>query len=389
MENKKAEEYINLGKSLRREGKNDLAIKEFEKARKIISKDDIFLKNMILNEIEIIQRKSILKSKPQFLTVLLTNKCNLKCKMCGVRCEEKFDITKKRSIEIEKLFPYLQNIVWTGGEVFLSRYFRRLFDKASTYKHLQQMILTNGLLINKKWAKKLARSNVLISYSIDGATKKTYESIRGKGKFKNLIKRIKLLNKYRQRYNSKIKIGIQFTVMKTNYHEIEKMLDFAKKYEFNFIRFYPVLGLNDTENIFHQNDSEAANYLEKIRPKLVKKASKYKIRLDYQLPSLKNFDCYKDQFKEPRRTEIVNKCIKNLKKNILCYYPWQKMHIQNNRVRAECYCLRDIGDLKKNSLEEIWNGKNMQIYRKKIAKNRFDWCDYKCILNLIPWIHES
>ncbi len=388
------EECVELGKSLRREGKNVLAIKAFKKAKKMFPvRDDVFLKNKILNEIEVTKRKKILKSKPLSLTVVLTNKCTLKCKMCGFWdkswCDGKdFDITESRVIEIEKLLPYLDQITWTGGEIFLSKYFERLFNKASTYPHLKQMILTNGSLINEKWARKLTSTDITICYSIDGATKKTYENIRIGGKFEDLLRNIELINKYKEKCSHKIVTGIQFTVMKTNYHEMKKMLDFAKEHGFSFIRFYPILLLEDTENIFYQNDLEAANYLENIHPQLIKKALQYKIELIYQLPEIEYFGCYKDQLSEPRRTEMIKRFIKNSDKDLLCYSPWRNMHIDNDRVRSECYCLQDIGDLKKNSIEEIWNGKNMQKYRKKIIKKCFDLCDYKCIMGLISWISD-
>ncbi len=348
-------------------------------------KGDEFLKNKVLNEIETLKRKTILQSKPLSLTVVLTSKCNLKCRMCGFWsgkwCNEgkSFDINEKVVIEIERLLPYLHNVIWTGGEIFLSKYFERLFDKASTYKHLSQTILTNGLLINEKWAKKLVKNNVTINYSIDGATKRIYEKIRNGGKFEDLIKSIKLINKYKKTYNSKTEKIIHFTVMRSNYREIEKILDFAYTYNFERVDFLSILGTSK-ENIFYSNDLNVANYLENIRPKIFEKASKYGIKINYQLPTKINLNYNKDKSKEQ-----TNKFVKN--NPILCNSPWKKMHIENNKVKINCYCPQDIGDLKKNSLEEIWNSKKMQIYRKKITKNCFDWCDYKCTLGINPWIN--
>ena len=168
--------------------------------------------------------------------------------MCGFWsgewCENKkhFDINEKTSTEIEKLFPFLEDITWSGGEVFLSKHFERLFDKASKYPNLSQTILTNGLLINEKWAKKITKNKVTLIYSIDGATKEIYEKIRQGAKFNELIKRIRLINRYIKRNKSETKKIIHFTVMRTNYKEMEKMVDFAKKYKFSRIDFFPILG---------------------------------------------------------------------------------------------------------------------------------------------------
>ncbi|MBU2504497.1 MAG: hypothetical protein KKB89_01730 [Candidatus Omnitrophica bacterium] len=42
-------------------------------------KEDTFLKNRVLNEIEISQRKVVLESKPQGLNIMLSSKCNISC----------------------------------------------------------------------------------------------------------------------------------------------------------------------------------------------------------------------------------------------------------------------------------------------------------------------
>ena len=43
-----------------------------------------------------------------------------------------------------------------------------------------------------------------IKFSIDGASKRTYEKIRHKGKWDDLIKNLELSNKYLKKYNLKI-----------------------------------------------------------------------------------------------------------------------------------------------------------------------------------------
>ena len=59
--------------------------------------------------------------------------------------------------ELVGLFPYLEVINWQGGEVFLVDYFEGLMNKASEYPNLKQQVVTNGSLLNERWAAKLAR----------------------------------------------------------------------------------------------------------------------------------------------------------------------------------------------------------------------------------------
>jgi MoaA/NifB/PqqE/SkfB family radical SAM enzyme len=168
-------------------------------SRKVIGKssdkDAIFFRNKMLNELEISQKNIILESKPMYLGVTLSSKCNLRCIMCRV-AENTWDVSQNIITEIIRLFPFLKRISWQGGEVFLLDYFGELFEKAAFYPNLKQTIVTNGLLIDKKWAEKLARCNADIIFSIDGVTKKTYEHIRRGARFEDLIRSIETLNAY-------------------------------------------------------------------------------------------------------------------------------------------------------------------------------------------------
>ena len=109
-------------------GQNDLVAEETIKYINMCpDKDDPFYKNVLLNEMEISQKKIVLKSKPRSLIVYLTNRCNLKCKMCPFAVsQKKQDISKKTVKEIINLFPYLQHIQWIGGDVFLSETLLRI-----------------------------------------------------------------------------------------------------------------------------------------------------------------------------------------------------------------------------------------------------------------------
>ena len=49
----------------------------------IIPKEELKLRNIVLNEYEIATRQIKLKSFPRLMELFLTSKCNLKCIMCG------------------------------------------------------------------------------------------------------------------------------------------------------------------------------------------------------------------------------------------------------------------------------------------------------------------
>ncbi len=363
---------------------DNLSVEKFIKAVKINSyRNELFFKNKILNENEISQKKIILKSKPRGMIVNLTTKCNLKCRMCRVQ-KFSWEIPRETVSEITEYFPYLEYLSWLGGEVFLSDYFEELFEKAASYPNIRQDITTNGLFIDERWAERLVKANVNLIFSIDGVTKETYEYIRREAKFEDLLKSIDMVNKYKKRYHN-ISINniftiINFVVMKSNYREMEQVVDFAKKNKFDAIAFLPILAETSSENIFYYNDPEALGYIKKIMPIILSKVQNYGINLKNHLPLNENDDkgeqkSYKNDF------GFLN----TIRTNILCHWPWQSLYINSNgTLMPQCFCKREIGNVGSNSLEEVWNNNRMQLYRRKLLNNDYvNFCNPECISGMI------
>lgn len=385
--------HYSLGRVYRETREDDLSLKEFEKFIAMSPyKNEPFFQNKILNEIEITQRKTVLKSKPRGMGITLTTRCNIRCKMCEA-WKDVWDIPERTVKEIVEHLPYLQHIFWQGGEVFLSDYFEELFERVASYPHVRQDINTNGLFIDEGWAKKLVRSNSSLVYSIDGVTKCTYENIRRGAKFEDLLKSIAIVNKYKDEYCINNSTSGRFTtmmnvvVMKSNYHQLVQFVDFAKKYKFDILQLTPIQRVMGPENIFLNKDQKAADYIEKFMPEVIRKARNYGIMLNKWLPSIKNSICTISQSNIQEKEEKTN-CLELPIKidGILCYWPWQHLFIESGeRVRPHCYCAKGVGNVYKNSLDEIWNSEMMQVYRQKLLENDYySWCDHKCVFGVVP-----
>jgi MoaA/NifB/PqqE/SkfB family radical SAM enzyme len=368
-----------LGRSLREEGRSELAIREFEKNYSDTScKNSPFISNMILNEVEIVKGKKIIESKPRGMGIALTNRCNIRCIMCSV-WQNPWDIPEKTIREITGFLPYLQRIFWQGGEVFLSPYFEELLESISSYPNIRQDINTNGLLIDRNWAKKLARANANIIFSIDGITKETYEYIRRGAKFEDLLRNIGILNEETGRKCSTI---INLVVMRSNYRELGGFIDFAKKYGFDRLQITPV-DINNQENIFLHRDREALSYIDKIMPEIFEKAKACGICVSNWLPAIEAPSSPKNDTGSCGKTYADNAENHN---RIACYWPWQFLFIDwGGRVRPQCFCPKPVGNIHNNTIAEIWNGQTIQSYREKLFNNDFqDCCDSRCVSGKMP-----
>lgn len=363
--------------------------------------------NILLNEKEVSTKTEFLKSKPRILEITLTNRCNLKCIMCENIKSFPWELPENTKNEIIELMPYLEQVNWLGGEVFLYKHFNELFDTA--HKHnVKQIISTNALLLTDKIIEKLVEYNVELSISIDGVTKEIYEKVRLGANFDNLISKINMLNEAKHKFNHYMKKRLCVVIMDTNYHQLEEFVDFAHKYEFDYITFTPHDGYYDRDIFFYKRKD-----LDDKMAEVLKRAEKYNIDIENCIPSQRNMDVLRGKYPEdvvinnielkknnkfkfnffamatmpeiePIKREEKQK---NIKK-IHCYSPWQKLFVGcTGYVKVNCNCGHSltVGDIAKDTLMNIWNSANAVNLRHNVLVNSiYKECSENCKESVLP-----
>jgi MoaA/NifB/PqqE/SkfB family radical SAM enzyme len=357
-------------------------------ALKIIDKDNILIRNKLLNELETAERKTILFSRPRRLTVTLSNRCNLSCIMCLTRYV-KWDIPRKVVEEIYSLFPYLEKIMWQGGEVFYLDFFEELLSEGLRYPGLRHSIVTNGQLIREEMAERLVKNNVELTISVDGVTKEVYEYIRKGADFERIIRNLELILELKKRHKSNMILNLNVAVMKSNYHQLEDFIEFARKYGFDFVCIMPInIHLKTPEDIFTNKDMNALAFITEASQRIENKAKEYGLRLENRLPRL-NHECSEIDLAAADRPAVTPD-VKAEK--LLCHIPWQQLLIDyDGSVRPDCLCKfeKRAGSLLEGfSLEEIWNNETMMEYRRRLAGNGYsDFCNPLCFSGKISESH--
>lgn len=342
-----------------------------------------YLMNKQINEIEFKENMIILQSKPRFLRVILTNLCNINCIMCDIQATKtKFTIPYETINKIFEFFPYLETICWQGGEVFLVDYFKDLLEAASKYPNIRQEIQTNGLLIDEAWAELLAKYNVDLLLSINSVTKATFEHIHQGSKYEDLLKSLSIINKFKEKYNSHLKKVMTVCILRSNFKEIERFVNFAIRYDFQMVTFSPLRGpLVSEENIFSPPDREALLYLKRIMSEIEKKCYENKIYMEY---------FFKPFIEDKNEISLIDKIHSQTDAMPLlkCKAPWIGLHIDAIRlgeVLPDCMCKKGIGNIIDESILDIWNGLPMQQYRKALIEgNPQIICSEDCIQKLVP-----
>ncbi|MDD5021114.1 MAG: radical SAM protein [Endomicrobiaceae bacterium] len=396
-------------------------------------KGNVFFENKFLNEYEIASKKTILSSKPRNLMVVLSNKCNIACIMC-LTSKSKWELPKERLDEIILMFPYLEKIMWQGGEVLFLPYFKDVLKIALKYPNMRQSVITNLQLADQETMELIVKNNIEVTISIDGVSKNIYEKIRRGASFEKLLDNINILNDIRNKIKNKVILNMNVVVMNENFKTLAMFVDFAHKYKFDFICFMPIdyIPKNPTEkekkikkeqDIFDNNDPDVIKELSFQMLLVEKKAKEYGIRIESRLKTieLKEEDImlYDEKYlffrqdtnnKEENKiednevhtegqtcNEVLNPAVDNNEfqreqpEKMLCHLPWYSLTLDfDGSVRPDCQCFieKNIGHLKDETIENLWNNEQMQFYRSSIINKKYEsLCNENCIYGRITELH--
>ncbi len=185
------------------------------------------------DEIDLKGSYSSMCENPQNGVVGFDSTCNLRCETCRnelyVATGEELKVNQKYVDIVKKEFlPNLKFLVLAGdGEVFASQTYKDIYTSPEAEKLQWIRLLSNGMLFNEKNWEELSRNKqakIMLTASIDAATKETYEAIRRNGNFDILKRNMEFASKLRKTGELSY-FRINFVVQKRNYRE---MTDFVK-----------------------------------------------------------------------------------------------------------------------------------------------------------------
>lgn len=282
-------------------------------------------------------------NSPTVLLIETTNNCNLRCSICPRRemtrkiVDMPFWLFKKIIDETKNYtrFIWLHHI----GEPLIDP----LLEKRIVYckkNNIGVGISTNATLLTKKKSEMLFRSGLdKIIICIDGVKKETYEKIRRNGNFEKTVNNIKTFLKMKEKtVNNNLYTMMQVIYMNETKEQIKAFKEIWGKY--------------DVDEIV-----------------------------------VKNFNTWGSQvggIKELSKSEFGYFKERHTKYRIPCYYLWHSLVVLSDGRVVPCCREYDakivLGDIKNQSLGDIWNGKSLQRLRREHLEGKFnnDVCDH-CI----------
>jgi radical SAM protein with 4Fe4S-binding SPASM domain len=125
-------------------------------------------------------------TKPSRVYLDVTNACQLRCRHCctdsGAPFEDELELGEILEVIDQVHGMGIANLVLSGGEPLLRADLGAIIERARGLG-LEVTLLTNGLLIDERWAGRLIEQGVRVKISLDGATARTHDFLRGEGTF--------------------------------------------------------------------------------------------------------------------------------------------------------------------------------------------------------------
>ncbi|WP_417383340.1 SPASM domain-containing protein [Gimesia sp.] len=298
-------------------------------------------------------KPAVVKNAPISLHIEPTTACNLRCTTCDRTHASDLNLgTMSFNVfkEILDQFNYLMGshhvqtgLLLTGlGEPFLNKDIFRMIEyakeKGISYVHT----ISNGTVLNNEAIIQSGLDH--ISFSMDGATKETFESIRVGAKYEKVVSSLKDLIS-RRKVGKLPFIDLNITLQGKNRNELNSVVDLAAE-----------IGA-DRVSARILNSDFAHDSLQALGE------SSENIKTTSEYARAKNVEFrYADNDTDP------------------CVYPWIWPYVTWNGYVVPCCYKSDprkfnFGNILEESFESIWNGEKYRQFRKALtSENPPDMC---------------
>jgi len=254
-----------------------------------------------------------------------------------------------------------------GGEPLLRKDILEIMTSIKKYG-MEGVLTTNGTLFSEDLIREMVKLNWDIAmFSVDGPVADVYDDIRGvDGSFDKVYSAMKTLSRVKAEYCAvKPLLHIHCVILNMNFMIIDEMIDLAHDVGANIVTFdkyYP-----EYEELILRKEDVSITL--KNLQKAYEKAQRYGIYI--------NVEDFLSLWLKPSP-------------NTRCYWPWLYADIDPNGDILPCCFSHDVmGNIKRHSFRQIWDGEKYNELRKLFKKKELpDFCEgctlYPGLINRIP-----
>lgn len=332
-------------------------------------------------------RESIERDTPppflRSVKIKLTPRCNLTCVMCrygkGLRLEELDSETWCRALD-EMADLGCRKVHFSGGEVLIRKDFEDLVHRSAT-SGMKVTLTSNLTLLTKERAKALMRVKISsISTSLDGATSKMHESIRGiEGSFKRTLMGLDHLVTQRERRGRRTRLRVNFVMMRRNFTHYPGILRLAGERGATDVIPMPV---DSRRTELRLSKRLIRFYNHEIAPEVYTLRAKYGFPLHSQM--IYPFGTGSDAIRDASQGQYAS----TYYQRHACYAPYLHMFVAWDGCVYLCCMtngrMKPLGNITHASVKDIFGGPRFQAVRATMMQARRPEC-HACDM----YLHEN
>ncbi|MCF2681535.1 radical SAM protein [Faecalicatena contorta] len=303
---------------------------------------------------------------PKYLMMKITNRCNSNCAYCSHAYsnqeEEKSDISldliKKTIREAGDMHVTAASI--NGGEPLVRQDIDEII-RALIAEHITPVLMTNGLLLPKRWDELGAAGLRYIIMSFDSLDPETYNKQRG-ADFQDAMAGIDAAVALKEKYGD-AHIHVTTVLTKNNAKELP-----------GFIEYMTSRGIYVQISPYHHFNPSVPNELRITDPEEIFTLTGTLLKMKREGMLIANSEGFiahlPDFFLKDQRVPSDYRCLIGYTNVFVDAY--MNVHC--------CWdgCFKPIGNLQERSLKEIWNSEEYQEAREQMMNCDCSGCWYLC-----------
>jgi MoaA/NifB/PqqE/SkfB family radical SAM enzyme len=319
-------------------------------------------------------------TKPRRFYGILNERCNLKCKGCDYWRLEHYEeeLPAEEWIRVLKeikdfVGPF--HINFSGGEPLVKH---GLFDILNYCRDNEILagMTTNAIILKDRQAAQLVEAKLFsLNVSLDGATAATHDLQRGvKGSYAKVLRTIDLMKEHSAKTGIHVPIVIKPTVSRLNFKEMPDLVRMVAGMGVNGILFQP-LGDWGTEEIkelwIHDMDA-----LQSVVDDVVamKKDGYPILSAEWHIRDWVAHFSKEHVANTParlRRAGLMSRPPSDSQAEadgVQCWVGLTTMHIKTDGTAVNCHTLEPIGNVRHQSIRDIWYGEVGRQRRAETVK---------------------
>ena len=282
---------------------------------------------------------------------------------------------------VRELYPYANTMQLSAfGEPLVTPKMDQKLDDLERYGMKLEMV-SNGTLMMKesRFREQLLKCLELVTFSMDGATRATYNSVRTGAEFNEVVDNITKFADLRLLLPkaARPKMNFNFILMRRTIAEAPKFVEMVHRWGGDHIVFNHLV-------TFHPSlKGESLNYCRTYANEWQDRTREVAKELGVSITLPPNFADTDDKPKPVAEANEQVPAASELAKNaeparacgpppVKCWFLWQRVYIAPFGDVVPC-CLAGMnpfGNLQKESFFDVWNGSTYQNYRKHVFTDK-------------------